>query len=59
MVVISADATPRQIDRMTKMGVREYITKPINVNKLIRVLDEHLGNAVAAAAKPLQALAVA
>ena len=42
VVVISADATSRQVQRLTQAGAAAYLTKPIDVPKLMRVLDEHL-----------------
>jgi PAS domain S-box-containing protein len=42
VVVISADATPRQIDRLRAAGAREYLTKPLDVKKLLALLDELL-----------------
>ncbi|MBE7159193.1 MAG: response regulator, partial [Rhodospirillales bacterium] len=40
VVVISADATSRQMQRLTEAGAAVYMTKPIDVSKLMRVLDE-------------------
>jgi len=42
VVVISADATSRQIDRLRAAGAREYLTKPLDVKKLLALLDELL-----------------
>ncbi len=42
VVVISADATSRQMQRLIETGAVAYLTKPIDVPKLLRVLDEHL-----------------
>jgi CheY-like chemotaxis protein len=44
VVVISADATTRQIEKLMNAGARAYLTKPIDVSELLRVLDEHLGS---------------
>ena len=41
-IMISADATPGQVKRMVDAGVTEYLTKPLDVEKLLHVLDEHL-----------------
>jgi CheY-like chemotaxis protein len=38
VVVISADATPRQIERLTARGVWEYLTKPLDLDRLVSVL---------------------
>ena len=43
VVVISADATPGQIARLLEAGACEYLTKPLDVGKLLQTLDEHLG----------------
>jgi PAS domain S-box-containing protein len=43
VVVISADATRGQIDRLLAAGARAYLTKPLDVKKLLAVLDETLG----------------
>jgi CheY-like chemotaxis protein len=42
VVMISADATPRQIERLMAAGATEYITKPLDVGKIIRLLDRTL-----------------
>lgn len=40
VVIISADATARQIKRLMAAGAAGYLTKPIDVNEFFRVLDE-------------------
>jgi CheY-like chemotaxis protein len=40
VVVISADATKRQINRLMSAGASHYLTKPLDINKFFRVLDE-------------------
>jgi PAS domain S-box-containing protein len=42
VVVVSADATPHQIERMRAAGATEYLTKPLNVKRFLEVLDEEL-----------------
>jgi two-component system sensor histidine kinase/response regulator len=39
VVVISADATSRQIKRLLDAGARGYLTKPIDVPEFFRVID--------------------
>ena len=39
-IVISADATARQIKELMQSGAAAYLTKPIDVNEFNRVLDE-------------------
>jgi signal transduction histidine kinase/CheY-like chemotaxis protein len=41
-IMISADATPGQIRRMVEAGVADYLTKPLDVEKLLHILDAHL-----------------
>jgi CheY-like chemotaxis protein len=43
VVVISADAGPEQIERMLDAGARAYLAKPLDVDRLLAVLDEVLG----------------
>lgn len=40
VVVISADATMRQINKLLTSGAQEYLTKPFNLKKLLRILDD-------------------
>ncbi len=47
VVVISADATPGQVQRLTAAGCRAYLTKPIDVMKFLTVLDDTLRNGAA------------
>lgn len=42
VIMISADATARQIDRLMAAGATAYLTKPLNVREFLRVLDENL-----------------
>ena len=42
VVVISADATRTQVDRLLAAGAHAYLTKPLDVKKLLAVLDEIL-----------------
>lgn len=41
-VMISADATPETIDRLLRNGAASYVTKPIDVGNLLRLLDRLL-----------------
>jgi signal transduction histidine kinase/ActR/RegA family two-component response regulator len=50
VVVISADATPGQIQRLLAAGARDYLTKPIDVARLMELLESHLGPGREAAA---------
>lgn len=40
VVVISADATAGQIERLTNAGVHSYLTKPLDVDEFTSTLDE-------------------
>ena len=42
VVVLSADATLRQVNRFLAAGAREYLTKPIRAEVLLHALDQHL-----------------
>jgi DNA-binding response OmpR family regulator len=42
VVVISADATKSQIDRLMSAGAREYLTKPIELDRFSKVVEAHL-----------------
>jgi PAS domain S-box-containing protein len=40
VVVITADATPEQVQRLQRSGVAAYLTKPIDVRELLRVVND-------------------
>ncbi len=42
VVVISADATPHQVERLLGAGARDYLTKPLNVAQFLLTLDKFL-----------------
>jgi CheY-like chemotaxis protein len=42
VVVISADATPGQIQRLQEAGARDYLTKPLDVRHFLALIDEML-----------------
>jgi len=42
IVVLSADASPRQVQRLREAGVRDYLTKPLDVGRLLALIDETL-----------------
>lgn len=39
-IVLSADATARQIDKLLTAGAHAYLTKPLDVDRLITILDD-------------------
>ncbi|RYX81604.1 response regulator [bacterium] len=57
VIVISADATAGQVERLMQMGATHYLTKPLNVVQFLQTLNETLqianqeGNAPAEAVK--------
>ena len=40
VVIISADATARQINQLKAAGARSYLTKPLDISEFFRVIDE-------------------
>jgi PAS domain S-box-containing protein len=43
VVILSADATPGQVTRLLARGARAYVTKPLEVSRLLALLDEIFG----------------
>jgi CheY-like chemotaxis protein len=43
VVVVSADATPSRIRGMLDQGVEGYLTKPVDVEALLRLVDHEIG----------------
>jgi signal transduction histidine kinase/ActR/RegA family two-component response regulator len=52
VIVVSADATPGRIQRLIAAGAAGYLTKPINVQELLRTLDDFLAEAGTHTADP-------
>ncbi|HXN60347.1 MAG TPA: hypothetical protein VN886_07815, partial [Acidimicrobiales bacterium] len=42
VVILSADATPRVIERVRAAGAAAYLTKPVDVPELMQVLGDLL-----------------
>ena len=42
IVIISADAMPRQTERLLKLGAKKYLTKPLDVAQFLTTVDEYL-----------------
>jgi signal transduction histidine kinase/response regulator RpfG family c-di-GMP phosphodiesterase len=42
VVIVSADATPEQMDRLLDSGAQSYVTKPIDIASMLRLLDSVL-----------------
>ncbi|HYR22435.1 MAG TPA: PAS domain S-box protein [Chthoniobacterales bacterium] len=41
VVVLSADATKSQISRLMSLGAEDYLTKPLDVDCFLKVIEEH------------------
>ena len=41
-MILSADATQSQVQRLLGVGAREYLTKPIDVGQFLAVIDAQL-----------------
>jgi PAS domain S-box-containing protein len=44
VVAVSAEATPRKIERFLAAGARAYLTKPLDVKQFLEVVDEALAD---------------
>jgi CheY-like chemotaxis protein len=53
VVMISADATGAQRDRIMALGARNYLTKPLDIRQLLLVIDELIGSTASAKPSPL------
>jgi CheY-like chemotaxis protein len=42
VLIVSADVVPAQIERMLDAGAYDYVTKPINVRRLLELIDSAL-----------------
>ncbi len=40
VVVISADATPQQVEKLISAGVKYYLTKPLDIMEFLKVVNE-------------------
>ncbi|PYN80841.1 MAG: histidine kinase [Candidatus Rokuibacteriota bacterium] len=45
VVILSADATPGQSERLLAAGARAYLTKPLDVRQFLALVDEHMSKA--------------
>jgi CheY-like chemotaxis protein len=43
VVILSADATRRQRERLLALGARAYLTKPLDVRSFLASVDDFLG----------------
>lgn len=44
VIVISADAMPKAVDLLLKNGARKFLTKPLDIMELLKVIDEFVIN---------------
>ena len=42
VIVISADAMPAQISKLKEAGASDYLTKPIDLTELLKVIDQYM-----------------
>lgn len=42
VIVISADAMPQQIEKFHAAGARNYLTKPLDLSILLKIIDEYI-----------------
>ncbi|HMJ05024.1 MAG TPA: response regulator, partial [Chthoniobacterales bacterium] len=49
-VILSADATPSQIERLLTAGAKNYLTKPFDIDPFLAVIDEFVAEPKCAAA---------
>ena len=38
-IVVSADATQKQIDRLITAGASDYLTKPVDINRFLQIVQ--------------------
>jgi CheY-like chemotaxis protein len=43
VIILSADVSPSQIERMLQAGARNYLAKPFDIKRLLCLVDENLG----------------
>jgi DNA-binding NarL/FixJ family response regulator len=41
VVILTADATRRELDKLKRLGARSYESKPIGMRRLLELVDEH------------------
>ncbi len=42
VVILSADSLQHQIDNLKNVGAKEFLTKPFEINELLRVIDKYM-----------------
>jgi len=56
VIIVSADATPHQVDRLLAGGAEAFLTKPLDVPEFLRTLDEWFGNSEVRLLRPIHFL---
>jgi len=44
VVMLSADAMPHQMEQLRAAGAKDYLTKPLDVAQLLKLLNEKLNS---------------
>ncbi len=52
VVIVSASAMPREVEKLQEDGVEGYLTKPLDIPRFLETIDEHLGRTHGASADP-------
>ena len=42
VVILTADATPSRLEQLLEQGASDYVTKPIDVKRLLEIVGEQL-----------------
>jgi len=42
VVIVSADAMQQQFEKLIKAGAKQFLTKPININSFLKLIDEYI-----------------
>ena len=42
VVILSADGMQHQVDKLMKVGAKKYLTKPLDINVFLKIVDEYL-----------------
>jgi CheY-like chemotaxis protein len=45
VAIVSADAMPRQVQRLMSSGAIDYLTKPIDIHRLLSLVDDAVAKA--------------
>jgi CheY-like chemotaxis protein len=52
VAIVSADAMPRQVQRLLSSGAVAYLTKPIDIHRLLELVDDAVARAAGTAGQP-------